>query len=222
MFFNGPLFHWQFRQVRWVTLIALVIALAYTLWEPSLLIRGDMLGWALLLTLVHSLLITWRLGRPRSRSFGFLYTQGYSRNAIWWHTMLASAASVLLVWLPSALAIWLGLRSHFQSDLLQNYWFPLVAPCEYSYPLWVLFLYACFLPAFHYAWIRNAQPMRGHLAGVVVATYVALVVFSLWLFMPPRLVPSVAQWLMFGGLAVTSIALEIGGWLLHRQLEVIS
>lgn len=221
MFFNAPLFQWQFRQVRWVTLIALVVTLGYTLFEPEPL-NYRSLGLPLLFVLAHSILITWRLGRVRSREFGFLYTQGYSRDAIWWHMMLASVMSVMTVWLPSALIIWSGLRCGLQ-DAMLNYRFPFSGPLEMTYPLWVLLLYVLFLPAFQYAWIRNLQPTRGPLAGFFVATAMVMTVFRLWSTLDNMLqLSGVGLWLILGGLIMASSSLLFGGWRLHRRLEVTS
>ena len=221
MFFNGPLFQWQFRQVRWVTLIALVVALGYTLFEPELLYHRS-LGLPLLFVFVHSILITWRLGRARSREFGFLYSQGYSRDAIWWHMMLASAASVITVWLPVALIIWSGLRCSLQ-DAMLNYRFPFMGPLEMTYLLWPLLLYFLFVPTFHYAWIRNLQPTRGPVAGFFVAVAMVMTVFTLWSSLDNMFqLSGIALWLILGGLIMASGSLLLGSWRLHRRLEVAS
>jgi hypothetical protein len=220
MLLNWSLFWWQFRQVRLITFVGLVVAMIFTLREPDPL-DYSMLGWALLFATVHGVLIAWRLGRTQTRSFAFLYTQGYTRDATWRGAMLASAAAVLIAWLPSALAIWLGVRSHYQ-DALHNYWFPFMQPTEYGYPLWCLMFYASLLPAFHYAWIRQAQPTRGILSGGTLAVCLVIALFSLWNAVRLPYLPGLAQWFIFGGLALTSVSLLLGGWRLHRQLEVMS
>ncbi|MBN1591128.1 MAG: hypothetical protein JW888_16560 [Pirellulales bacterium] len=222
MSLNWRLLRWQSRDVRLITLVGLPVALIYTLCtsEPFGL-NVETAGWVWLFVLIHSVLITWRLGRTRNRTFGFLYTQGYTRNALWGHTMLASAASVLAVWLPSAFVIWLGLRSSYQ-DMLGNCWFPLMGPTEWSYPFWWLLLYAMLLPALHYAWIRYAQPTWGLLSGALLAVGLVVAIMSIWNSVRVLELPEVARWLILGGLATTSISLLIGGWRLHGRLEVMS
>lgn len=220
MSFHWPLVVWQLRQLRAITLVGLLIALPYVMSEHEPL-RFDMLGPVPLFILVHSLLIVWRLGRTNHTSFGFLYTQGYSRDALWFNSMFASAAGVLIVWLPPALAVWLGLRSHYQDDL-ENYWFPLMAETERPFPWWCLLGYAVLLPLFHYAWIRGAQPWRGLLAGYILAIGVVLAAFSIWNGVR---VPDMPVWTIFmmaGGFAGAALSLFVGSRRLHRTLEVLS
>jgi len=219
MVFNGPLFRWQFRRLRWVTLIALVIALAYVLFEPNVL-RFRMIDGVIFFVFFHCTGIAGQFGRPQSRSFGFLYSQGYSRDAIWGHMMLASATSVLIVWFPPTLTIWLGLRCGLQ-DLMLNYRFPYSAPLEYFYPLWILLLYILFLPAFHYAWIRNLQPMRSPMSGSFLLAAVFLAVFSIGNSIYMERIPVVSQWLIVAGLLVATISLMVGSRRLHREMEVV-
>lgn len=220
MHFNKTLFLWQLRRVGWINLIAMPIALTYVLARPEPFIYR-WLGWTLLFTLVHSILITWQLGQTRSRSFGFLYTQGYSRDAIWTNTMLATAASVLIVWLPVSLAIWTGLRCGIQ-DLTQNYHYPVMSSLDQSYPFLPLLIYFVFLTTFHYTWIRTSQPTRGSISGIFLAVAVVILMFSLWNSLRIHSLPDIGFWLILAGLLIASLALLIGGRRLHRRLEVIS
>ena len=220
MSFKWPLFWWQARQIRGITVVALILASTYTMHEANVL-RFSLHGIAPYFILAHSLLIAWRLGRTQHRTFGFLYTQGYARSALWLHTMLASAASVLVVWLPTAIAVWSDLRSHYQAGL-GNQSFPLMAAAERPYVLWCLLAYAVLLPVFHYAWIRGAQASREPIAGVFLAMCVVVTALSIWNAVKVPLMPVWTQWLMAGGMVIAAASLLIGGRRLHRSTEVMT
>ena len=219
MSFKWPLFWWQARQIRGITVAALIVALAYTLREANVL-RFSLHCMAPYFILVHSLLIAWQLGRTRHRTFGFLYTQGYARSALWLHTMLISAASVLMVWLPPAIVVGSGLRSRYQAGL-DNRWFPLMEAAERPFPFWCLLGYAVLLPVFHYAWIRGSQASREPIAGIVLAMCLVVVAFSIWSAVRVPEMPVWTQWLMAGGMVAAATSLLIGGRRLHRSTEVI-
>ncbi len=220
MSLKWPLFWWQARRIRGITVLALLLALTYTIRESDVL-RFSMLSPAPYFILIHSYLIAWRFGLTQHRTFGFLYTQGYTRSALWLHTMLASAASVLAVWLPAAIAVWSGLRSQYQADL-QNRWFPLMEVAERPFVLWCLLGYAVLLPAFHYAWIRESQASREHTAGIVLAACVVVTALSIWNAVRVPDLPVWTQWLMAGGMLAAAISLLIGGRRLHRSAEVMT
>ena len=220
MSLKWPLFWWQARQIGGITVVALILALVYTLHEANVL-RFSMRCIAPYFILVHSLLIAWRLGRTQHRTFGFLYTQGYARNALWLHTMLAGAASVLVVWLPTAIAVWSGLRGRYQAGL-ENRWFPLMAEAERPYVLWCLLSYAVLLPVFHYAWIRGSQACRGSITGILLAMCVVVTALSIWNAVQVPLMPVWTQWLMAGGMVIAAVSLLIGGRRLHRSTEVMT
>jgi hypothetical protein len=171
--------------------------------------------------LIHSLLIAWRLGRTQHRTFGFLYTQGYARSALWLHTMLVSAASVVVVWLPPAIAVWSGLRSQYQAGL-DNRWFPLMESAERPFVLWCLLAYAVLLPVFHYAWIRGSQASREPIAGVFLAMCLVVTALSIWNAVRVPDMPVWTQWLMAGGMVAAATSLLIGGRRLHRSTEVMA
>jgi hypothetical protein len=96
------------RQCLPATLIGLPLACFYVLLTRKPLDWTN--PWMGLFVLVHSLAIVFCLGRYRSPAFAFLYTRGYSRDELWLHKLLATALTVLAVWLPLALIVWLPIR----------------------------------------------------------------------------------------------------------------
>ncbi len=218
MSLNWPLLAWQARQIRGITILGLIVATAYTLTESDVLRFGTESP-APYFILIHCMLITWRFGRTQHRTFGFLYTQGYTRNALWLSTIVASMASVLIVWLPSAIAVLSGLRSLYQTNM-ENRWFPLMEPVERPFVLWCLLGYAVLLPIFHYAWIRGSQACQEPMAGTVLATGAAVAAFSIWNSVRVPDMPLWTQWVMAGGMVTAAVSLLIGGRYLHRSTEV--
>ncbi|MDA1051730.1 MAG: hypothetical protein O3C40_14770 [Planctomycetota bacterium] len=210
---------WQLRQVSVVTIAAMLLSVWFVLTYHDPL-KFDIMTWAPFFILAHCSLLTWRLGRVRSRSFGFLYGQGFSRDTLWLHTMLASGVSVLAVWLPAALLVWSGLRSDYQ-EMMQNYWFPLMAETEGAFILWSLLAYAVLLPVFHYCWIRAAQPTRGTTGGFAIAIGAVFGAFSIWNSVRVPDMPTWTVLLFAGGFVLATISLSLGGMRLHRRLEVI-
>ncbi len=214
-----PLLFWQVRQLAGITCIATLLSTIYVLMRFEPLQIGSQSA-ALFFVLGHCIAITWILGRVRSRAFGFLYGQGFSRDTIWMHTMLASAVSVLAVWLPAAFLVGSGLRSGFQ-DMLRNYWFPLMADTEWIFLIWSLLAYLVLIPAFHYSWIRAAHPTSGSRNGIVIATGIVFASFSIWNSVR---VPQMPTWIVLiyvGGFILAAVSLCIGGMKLHRQVEMI-
>ena len=141
------------------TLVAAPVALSYVLLTPGVLHWRS--PFPALFIVVHSWLLASRLGRLRASDVAFLYTRGYSRDSLWLHTVLASALSALMVWLPGALTVWLGLRSLVQDRAFVSPNFPIMAGLETWAPAIWLAGYITLLPLFHYVWIRAAQPTRG-------------------------------------------------------------
>lgn len=216
---HWSLLRWQLRQISVVTLVAMLFSAVFILTHREPL-KFEMFTPPPFFILAHSLLITWRLGRAHSRSFGFLYAQGFSRDTLWGHTMLASGVSVLAAWLPASLLVWTGLRSDYQ-ELMQNYWFPLMAETEGAFLLWSLLAYAVLLPSFHYCWIRAAQPMRGTVGGFAIAFGMVFAALSIWNAVR---VPSMPVWIVLwfsAGFVLAAISLCLGGFKLHRRLEVM-
>ena len=214
------LFRWQFRQLRWISYFGSLIAMLYVLLQHEPL-QFDVSGPVPIFILLHCTGMTWILGRVRGRSFGWLYVQGFSRDALWLHTVLACLASTLVVWLPSSLLIWLGARSYVQ-DAMGNYWYPLMAETDLAVTGWSLLAYLFLLAPFHYVWIRGAQPTRGTTGGLTVAIGAVLVAFSIWNSVR---IPDMPVWivgLIVTGLALMANSLTVGGFKLHRRIEVMS
>jgi phosphatidylglycerophosphate synthase len=93
-----------------------------------------------------------------------------------------------------------------------------MAPFETSVPLIWFGLYLLLTPAFHYVWIRLAQPTKGGQCGISAATALVMAVF-MGSIMASRLSTYVA-WLAGVAYVVVLVALVLGGRALHRNLEV--
>jgi len=216
---HWPLLWWQFRQTLPFAIKATVVLAVYVLFcgEP---LQFHVYEVPALIVFAHCLAIAWRMGRVRSPAFAYLYIQGYSRGVLWGHTMLASLASVLMMWLPMAALIWLPIRSSFQDTVFQNACFPFMGPTERSLTLWCLATYFCLIPIFHYAWIRSSLPMRGVVSGHVLAAATVVALLSFWLGVP--------QWLRFGWPSIAIVGmfssaafvLLLVGWRVHYRMEV--
>lgn len=219
-FVHVPLLHWLFRPLRRGTLGLSFVAAFYVLATQPVL-EFDMLGWVPYFILVHCILIVWIPGRVGRASFGFLYVQGYDRDTLWRHTMLAGVMSAMCVWVPCSLLIWFRVRSAVQATS-GNFNFPLMAPTEDVFPLWCLLAYSVLIPVFHYAWIRGGQSTRGSASGFVIAVATVLVAFSIWNGVR---VPDMPPWTiiaMAGGFFLAAFSLLVAGRQLHRRLEVLS
>ncbi|MHC4497536.1 MAG: hypothetical protein ACYS9T_06510 [Planctomycetota bacterium] len=204
-----------FRQTLPVTLIGLPVISLFVLFYRGILNWQN--PWISLFILIHSILITTSLGRFRSTSFAYIYTRGYSRDQLWTHKMLATALSVLVVWLPAALIVWLPIRSIVQDKVFVSPYFPLMAARE-APALWFwLFGYTVLLPIFHYVWIRRAQPTLGGNGSVLLAIGVVIAATTLMSF---RWHPSWFRTLIWIVSAVMVSTALVGGFLLHRKLEV--
>lgn len=180
----------------------------------------------LIVVFLHSMAIVSLLGRPNSASGAFLYGRGFSRDTLWAHQMLASVLAALAVWLPAALLIWTPVRAAVQDHLFQNPLFPLIAPREALVPWLWLAGYGLLLPTFHYAWIRQAQPVRTPDAGVWLALMLVLVlvlvIFTHW--NAPSQALLAASWfraLLWVSGTLAALSLLIAGRRLHRELEVL-
>ena len=195
--------------------LLLVCPLAYVLFAPNVLHWRD--PWAAVFALIHALVLTGRLGRFRAGSFAFLYSRGYSRDALWGHTMLASVVGVLAAWLPAALAVRMGLRSTVQDQAFRSPYFPIMAPTETFVPLVWLAAYGALLPACHYAWIRAAQPTRGSAGGAFVT--VGFIVAALTVATMP-LREAWFRWFACMALVASTGAMLLATWKLHQRLEV--
>jgi hypothetical protein len=214
-----PLFFWIFRPLLWLTLFSSVTATGYVLLQDKPLdFRID--SYAPTFVLVHSFLISRLIGRVRSESFAFLYSQGFSRDVLWGHVWLATLASVLATWLPCSLLILTPVRALFQ-DAMQDSWFPLMASTEWPFLAWGLLLYAMVLSVFHHEWIRLSMPFRGLVSG----HFLALSYFVFATLLSNRLWDhrtTAARYSLIGGIAIVSVILGVFGRWMHRRMEVIS
>lgn len=220
MALNRPLLRWQIRRIRGITLVGLIVAFGYVCTATDVLQFGVESPAAYFIG-VHCLLITWRLGRTETQGSGFLYTQGFSRDVLWRHTMLAGLVSVLAAWLPSALLILSGLRSQWQAAL-GNPWLPLFAASERVFVAWCLLEYAVLLPAFHYMWVREWQMSRDPTSGFVVAGCLVVAGLGIWGGVRMHWMPFWTQGVIAGGLLTAGIALLIAGRFLNGTREVVS
>ena len=193
---------------------ALVVSICFVLLYPRYFRWNN--AWAAIFVLIHSIAITFVLGRVQSPSFAFIYTRGFSRDVLWVHKMLASIISASCVWLPVALLIGLGGRSALQ-DWFRNPYFPIMAEQEMSAVWFWLFGYALLLPMFHYAWIRKAQPMKGSGNGMLLAVGAFVVIFTLMTFRHHSNWYVLLCWVIGG---VMMVVYTVSGLLLHRTLEV--
>jgi hypothetical protein len=127
----------------------------------------------LLITVAHPLGLGMLLGRYRKKEFAFLYTRGFSRNAVWGHLMLFSVFSVALVWAPACAALQVSLPEKLyilagtQGSPYMT--FTAILYCATAFPS-----YPLLIPAVHFAWIRQAQPDRSTEAGFWLGLAVAL------------------------------------------------
>ena len=212
---------WFIRTAAPVTLIAAPVAVFYVLLRPEPL---DWPGspWAAFI-LVHCLALTWILGRFRSTEFSFIYTRGFSRNRLWAGLIAGTGISAAMVWLPAALVVWLSVRSHLQDVILQNPYFPLMAPTEWWVPLEWLALYALALPVFHYARVRLAMPARDRWAGPVIAavvTFGAVDALCRGVYSPLRPGPGVLTCILLVFWLAVSLGTLPAARLVHAGIEV--
>jgi hypothetical protein len=203
------------RQCRPATLIALPIACFYVLLTRKPLDWAN--PWMGLFVLAHSIALAFCLGRYRSPGFAFLYTRGYSRDALWLHTILATALAVLAVWLPLALIVWLPIRSNVQDGSFRSPYFPIPMIREASVPWAWLAGYAILLPLFHHVWIRRAQPLADGDGVVLLAIGTVIVIGILML---GGWLPHWFRTLLWALAVVVTATNLVAGLLLHRTIEV--
>lgn len=206
------------RQALPATLLGVLGLTAYALLWPDVMSGRDV--WPSLLIFVQCLLLAGLLGRIRSPALAFVYSRGYSRDALWSHILLASALSVLAAWLPAALIVWTGLRSALHDRVLESPYFPIMAPSEMQAPLVWLALSPLFVVAFHYTWIRSGQSTRGGSGGALAA--LAMLIALVTAISMPQALHGWFAW--FTGIAYLAVVISflLGGRILHRSLEVRS
>ena len=204
------------RQSAWVMLAGALVSGSYALGSPAVMKWNDPLP--TLGVLAYCLAQTGSRGRFQSRGFAFLYSRGFSRDVLWGHLWLATGVVLLAVWLPGAAVIWTGLRSSIHDRVFQSPNFPIMAPRETMVPLVWLAMIVPLLAAFHYAWIRLAQPTRGRAGGFFVPA--AVIFTGLTIFGSVYYLPTWFAWLAGAAAIVATAAMLIGGRIIHRSLEV--
>ena len=202
-------------QMLTVTLTAAAVAVLYVLLVPRVLKWRDF--WPAVFVLGHTCALTSIVWRFKAGSFAFLYTRGYSRDALWAHTMVASVMCALAVWVPAALIVWTRVRSLLQDHVFLNAEFPIMAPRELWVPLAWLAGYAVWLPVHQYAWIRSAQPTRDRTGGKLML--VGLAVAVLCIAVRGRHAERF-QWLVCGVGGIVVAVTLLAGLKIHRRLEV--
>ncbi len=185
------------------------------LWTDIMTVRD---GWPVLLVFVQCVLLAALLGRTASPAFAFRYSRGYTRDALWGHAMLASLLSIMAGWLPAALIVWTGLRSAVHDHLFQSPCFPIMAQFETGVPLVWLALCVLLTPAFHYAWIRRAQPTKGEFGGIAVS--LGIVVALLMSLEKASYFYGWFAWVMWASYVIVVVSLVLGGRALHCSMEV--
>jgi hypothetical protein len=175
MFVKWPLIRWQLRQARNFNLVVATTVAVYvcTRSEPF----NSVWTFPWWFPGVHAALIAWFVGRSTSPAAGYLHLQGFSRDILWWHTVLSACGCVLWGWLPAALLILTPLRSAWQ-DLLGNPSFPYMGPAEHGAVWLALWEYAVCVPLALYAAARWAHPARGNGGGFLCAVALMVLLVS--------------------------------------------
>ncbi|MGZ0164825.1 MAG: hypothetical protein ACKVII_12960 [Planctomycetales bacterium] len=213
---------WQLRPLLLISLAGCVLSNSLALLHPVPLLPmklRDVSNPVILFVVVHCCWIAIAEGRYGSRSFGFLFAQGFSRRTLQGHSLLAAFISVMLVWLPLAAGVWTGFRS-WLLDQWRNPWFPWAGPLESDFPTMVLLLYVVLIPSLRYAWIRAALPCRGGGSGIVVTCGILI---QLKLTLTSRHVfptPDRYGLTMLALLCLASLVLFVAGARLYDDIEV--
>lgn len=208
---------WMFlRQVSLANMAAFTLGFTYVLGTTWVLDWRN--PYAALLILGHSVAIAALLGRYRSSHFAFLYTRGYTRDELWLNKMAATLLSVMAVWLPVALMVWLGIRSAAQEHWHRSPYFPIMQPREAIVPWAWLAGYAILVSLFHYVWIRRAQPLRGENGVVLLAIGVVVATGTLMTFRWHYEWFRMLCFVLAGIMIVTTL---VAGRVLHRTVEVL-
>ena len=210
------LIRWHLRQLMLLNIAMLLAAIVYTMFTSERLILGRQV-YMTLGCLIHAGLMVWILGRSATRGPGFLYSQGFSRDQLWWSTWLATVISGAMVSLTVLLIVISGLRSSTQF-FLGNPWFPLMGAVDADISLWLLAFYLLLLGPMHYFWVRCRQPFGDQGAGWPILTGFILMVFGAI----DRSIYSLSDeaLLMHGASILMSTISVLSCWRLHRCVEV--
>ncbi|MEX0653826.1 MAG: hypothetical protein WDZ31_04915 [Phycisphaeraceae bacterium] len=215
MYPKPHLLAWLYTRSLPATLVALPVAVAFVLLWPEPL--GPRMPWVWLFICVHALAVVALTQRTATGGAGFLYTRGFSRDALWVHLLLAEGLAVLCVWLPAALLVWTPVRSVVQDRWLANPWFPVMRASELAVPWGWLAGYVLLLAVFAYAQVRRWQPTRERAAGTLLAAGTVAVGLTL---VAEGFHTEWYGYLTWTALAVAALAMLVGAWRLHRRLEV--
>ncbi len=211
---------WLLRVTAPVTLIALVAAVTYVLFRRAPFVHQDFVSliapW--LFVALHSVVLVAFVSRVHTSGFAYLYSRGFSRDTVWLNQMTASALAVLVVWLPSALCVWTGLRSALQEHLMQNSEYPVMAPTDTPFPWFYLMGYAIALPTLQYAWVRRNQPTLGQESGDALIVGIVLATFSVLAMTSYR--EGWAQAIAIAGGIAVGLTFVVTARSLHRGIEV--
>ncbi len=160
---NRALIGWYFRAARPVTLPAAGAAALFVVAYSGRLRDAVFLPFAFVA--LQSVLSAWLMSRFNSPAAAYLYTRGFTRDRLWTHRVLAHLLSVLAVWGPVSLCVWLGVRSSLQDHILKNPLYPLLKTSDFIVPLWWLGLYGLLVGIVEYGPVRRAQPTLDRDAG---------------------------------------------------------
>lgn len=212
---NRTLIRWYFQTVRTPTLVAAAVASGFALFYTGRL--AEITIPPLLFIMAQSVFTTRQMTRFDTPSAAFLYTRGFSRDRLWSHRIAAHLLCALAVWGPASLLVWLGVRSVIQDQLVENPYYPLMKSADYGVPLVWLATYLLLVGAVEYGPVRRAQPTRDRDAGYIIECglmFLLIVTFA-GLSESPRLSIPIAVVVAFA-----SIVLLVGGWRLHRRIEI--
>lgn len=217
------LFFWQFKKLLRINLFAVVIVGLYVLLRVMPFTSKEI--FLLMGILLHCWLVSAKLWRSSTRQAGFLYSWGFTRDQIWWQTLLASLASGALVCGVAWLLMVLQVRCFVQDQLIANPYFPLSASSEYWIP-WVWFYgYIVTLPLMHYGWVRYKQSASGILSGWAIMIFgIVILTWSFFQSSPPihRITTPVLMLLLLAALFIpATVLLIVAGRRLHGTMETL-
>ncbi|MCB9953777.1 MAG: hypothetical protein H6824_22620 [Planctomycetaceae bacterium] len=207
---------WQLRQVNYLNWVMVVCVIGWSLFtsEPISFMHGATMASAIF---VHAALIVLILGSSSTSGAGFIYSQGFSRDQIWWSQALALLMSAAMPCVAFLLTVGTGLRGIIQGAF-ENPWFPLLGSSELSELKWMLLAYAAVFSTLSYIWIRARQPSKDAAAGWMLAVAQTAFFIYCWTWMrfaPPWLC-SVLVGTTLLLIATTTLAL----WKFHQSVEV--
>jgi hypothetical protein len=209
---------WQLRQLFWPNCLAVCAGVLFVLLSSAAVtfLRNELVMFGVF---VHCGVLVLILGRSDPRGPGFLYSQGFSRDQLWWSTFVATLFSGLIVCFMCWFTIITGLRALVQ-EATGNPWFPAAGTIDAGSVKWFMLVYVLVLPPLHYIWVRARQPMCDPTAGLMLSVGIVWL-YSRCLIDTNHLSPAHAA-RMIGATALLASLTLIGCWIFHRQVEVQS